>query len=100
MLDTVDAPELDQPFGNTAKKLLVTLIFDRWVLVEVVNHASMPARLKLEGAQVDEIILRRGLGWVRPYSQKIPELSRLEHHSRSARRGLWQSKGPISPWRW
>ena len=99
-LAAVDAPELDQPYGANAKKALGTLVFNRRVLVEVIDQESMLVRLALDGFQVHEVLLNRGLAWVAPAQDRNSRLLLLQSHSRDARRGLWRSDVYVAPWRW
>lgn len=99
-LATIEAPEPDQPYGGAAKKTLGTLVFNRIVLVEVVDYDSMLVRVQIGGLQVDEILLHRGLAWVaRPHTHNL-RLSALQNASQSAHRGLWRAARPIAPWHW
>ena len=99
-LALADAPELDQPYGAAAKKALGTLVFNRRVLVEVIDQESKLVRLEIEGLQVDEFLVTRGLAWLVPQYAANARLSLLQSGSRSARRGLWRGVVNIAPWRW
>ena len=99
-LAVVDAPELDQPYGRTAKKKLGGLLFKRRVLVEVVDEKSGLVLLEINGIRVAEWLLRRGLAWVVPEHAHDRRLSRLQYHSQNNRRGLWRTTGCVPPWLW
>ena len=103
----VDAPEMDQPFGDVAKKHLSDLIYDKSVLVEysgISGDGSLAARVLLNSADIGAQMIRDGAAWSDPNS-----LSRLsptdrevyqqsEQAARSERRGLWQAENPTAPW--
>lgn len=99
-LGFADAPELDQPYGPAAKKALGTLVFNRRVMVEILDKEAMLVRLEIEGRQVDEILLASGLAWLAPEYAGNSRLALLQSASRSARRGLWRDVVNIAPWRW
>ena len=99
-LAVVDAPELDQPYGRTAKKKLGTLLFNRRVLVEIVDRKSKLVHLEIDGTRVAEWLVQQGLAWVTPEYAHSPHLSLLQYQSRITGRGLWRATGSIPPWRW
>ena len=99
-LGFADAPEIDQPYGPAAKKALGILVFNRRVLVEILDKKAMLVRLEIEGRQVDELLLASGLAWLAPQYAGNSRLALLQSASRSARRGLWRDVVNIAPWRW
>lgn len=99
-LALADAPELDQPYGTAAKKALGKMLFNRRVLVQVIDRELMLVRLEVGGRQVDEVLLTSGLAWLTPRYAANSRLSLLQSASRSARRGLWRGAASVAPWRW
>jgi endonuclease YncB( thermonuclease family) len=103
----VDAPELDQTFGDVAKKHLADLIYDKSVLVEysgIAADGSVAGRVLLNNTDIGAQMIRDGAAWFDPNN-----LSRLsatdreiyqqcEQAARSERRGLWQAENPTAPW--
>ena len=103
----VDAPEMDQAFGDIAKKHLADLVYDKSVLVEyagISGDHSLNGRVLLEGADVGAQMIRDGAAWVDPGNQHRLSATdrevyeRSENAARSERRGLWQEEYPIAPW--
>src|SRR6185295_15319675 len=103
----VDAPEMDQAFGDVAKKHLADLIYNKSVLVEyagISGDHSLNGRVLLEGADVGAQMIRDGAAWVDPSTQhRLSETDRevyqqSEEAARGERRGLWQQENPIAPW--
>ncbi|MEN3327538.1 MAG: hypothetical protein V7638_2345 [Acidobacteriota bacterium] len=103
----VDAPELDQVFGDVARKHLADLISDKAVLVEysgIDGDHSVNGRVSLEGIDIGAQMIRDGAAWVDPISQhRLNETDRevyqeSEAAARSERRGLWQQENPVAPW--
>lgn len=103
----VDAPEVDQAFGDVARKHLADLVFDKSVLVEysgIDGDHSVNGRVLLEGADVGAQLIRDGAAWVDPSNQhrlsatdrEVYQVS--EATARSERRGLWQQENPTAPW--
>ena len=103
----VDAPELDQEFGDVAKKHLADLIYNKSVLVEyagISGDHSLNGRVLLEGADVGAQMIRDGVAWVDPSNERrLSETDRevYEQSELAARlegRGLWQQDNPVPPW--
>lgn len=103
----VDAPEIDQTFGDVARKHLADLVYDKSVLVEysgIDGDHSVNGRVSLEGIDVGAQMIRDGAAWADPNTQhRLSETDRevyqeSEAAARSERRGLWQQENPIAPW--
>jgi len=103
----VDAPELDQAFGDVAKKHLADLVFNKSVLVEyagISGDHSLNGRVLLDGADVGAQMIRDGAAWADPGNEhRLSDTDRevyqrSEDAARSERRGLWQEEYPIAPW--
>jgi endonuclease YncB( thermonuclease family) len=103
----VDAPEMDQPFGDVAKKHLADLVYGKSVLVEyagISGDHSLNGRVLLEGADVGAQMIRDGAAWIDPSTRhRLSDTDRevyqqSELAARSEHRGLWQQENPIAPW--
>ena len=93
-LQDIDAPEKDQPYGNTARVALVKIIGDRDVFVDVIetdHYGRKVVRVFREPDRLDVIkaLVRDGHVWV--YRRKVHDASliQLEDAARAARRGVW-----------
>lgn len=103
----VDAPEMDQTFGDVAKKHLSDLVYDKSVLVEysgISADSSLAGRVLLNNADIGAQMIRDGAAWF-----DVNNVSRLsgsdrevyqqsELAARNERRGLWQAEKPTAPW--
>ena len=103
----VDAPEMDQAFGDVAKKHLFDLIHDKGVVVEysgIGGDGSIAGRVLLNNMDIGAQMIRDGAAWFDPnnLSRLSAEDRELYQHSeqaaRSERRGLWQAANPVAPW--
>ena len=103
----VDAPEIDQVFGDVARKHLADLVSDKSVLVEysgIDGDHSVNGRVTFEGIDIGVQMIRDGAAWVDPSSQhRLSETDRevyqeSEAAARRERRGLWQQENPVAPW--
>ena len=103
----VDAPEINQEFGDVAKKHLSDLVFDKAVLVHysgISSDSSLTGRVLLNNADIGAQMIRDGAAWVDPNtSDRLGAMDRdvyqqSEQAARSERRGLWQKGNPTAPW--
>src|SRR5215213_1265468 len=103
----VDAPEMDQAFGDVAQKHLSDLIYDRSVVVEysgISADGSLAGRVLLNSTDIGAQMIRDGAAWFDPSNvSRLTETDRevyqqSERAARNERRGLWQAENPTAPW--
>jgi endonuclease YncB( thermonuclease family) len=103
----VDAPEMNQAFGDVAKKHLSDLVFDKGVLVNysgISSDSSLTGRVLLNDADIGAQMIRDGAAWFDPNTgdrlattdREVYQQSELA--ARSEHRGLWQDANPTAPW--
>tara|TARA_Y100001936_G_scaffold6388_1_gene5635 strand:- start:805 stop:1485 length:681 start_codon:yes stop_codon:yes gene_type:complete len=102
-LSDIDAPELGQPFGRTAKILLEDLALNKMVRInytQVDKYGRLIAEVFLpDGKKLNEESLKVGLAW--HYRVKYPHstfLEELEYKAWKNKMGLWVQEKPIPPW--
>ena len=103
----VDAPEVNQEFGDIAQQHLSGLILDKSVLVEysgIAADKSLMGRVLLNGSDIGAQMIRDGVAWFDPNNQNRLNATDREVYEQSefaARlegRGLWQQENPTPPW--
>jgi len=103
----VDAPELNQAFGDVAKKHLSDLVFDKGVLVNysgIAADQSLTGQVLLNDADIGAQMIRDGAAWfdlnnVDRLSATDREVyQQSEQAARREKRGLWQQTNPVAPW--
>ena len=102
----VAAPQGLQPYGGRAQAALRDLVFRQVVSVEVKSTQGkvQHAWLKLQGRDVNLILITQGHAWVdAPNLGDLPPEVRksyqdAETQARLARIGLWREKDPVPPW--
>jgi len=103
----VDAPEMNQEFGDVAKKHLADLVLDKSVLVEysgIAADSSLQGRVLLNNADIGAQMIRDGAAWFDATNMNRLNVSdrdvykQSEQAARSERRGLWQAENPMAPW--
>ena len=103
----VDAPELNQAFGDVARKHLADLVYDKSVIVEysgIAGDGSLRGRVLLNDADIGAQMIRDGAAWfdannfdrLSANDQEVYRYS--EQAARNERRGLWQAENPMAPW--
>jgi endonuclease YncB( thermonuclease family) len=103
----VDCPEKQQEYGMQAKDYVEDLLLTGTVgiiPVEEDRYGRVVAIVKTQdGTALEEKLLASGLAWVYPQYCKRAECAgwkNLETRAKSERRGLWQGKNPVEPWKW
>ncbi len=102
----VDTPEWQQGFSQEAKSFSRQRIQGRQVKLTEKGwdkYGRLVALVEVDGESLSELLLREGLAWVHIYYCHEPiceEWRQLERLARTARRGLWQEKEPVPPWKW
>lgn len=102
-LADIDAPEVAQPFGASAKRSLGEMVLGKQVRVvsqAVDQYGRMVAHLGLDGLDVNTEQIRRGMAWEYSHYHSNKTLSALEAEARQAPRGLWAQRNPTPPWDW
>ena len=102
-LADIDAPEIAQPFGRPAKRLIEDLALNKVVRINYI-HADKYKRLigKVflpNGKILNEEVLKAGLAW--HYRVKHPHsifMKKIEYKAWKKKIGLWVQEKPIPPW--
>jgi len=99
----IDAPEFDQPHGQSARNALVDRLAGRRVRVAGTardQHGRLLGTLWLEDRNLNRELVAEGHAWVFDGFAPDPDLVAAEEAARRARRGLWSADHPVSPSRW
>ena len=101
LLHGIDCPELEQEYGEKAKKLLEKLVLEKNVQVSIQGKDRKGNRLgviMLNGKEDPRFeLLKEGLAWT---SEKNPieELETMKEKAREKNKGLWKETNPTPPW--
>jgi len=102
----IDSPEYDQPYADMAKEQTATLLKGDSLSVKVKgldSYNRIVGVVYRDGICVNQKLVMQGAAWVYDYycrTAECEEWARLELEARAHRRGLWQGKNPIPPWKW
>ena len=103
----VAAPEVNQAFGDVAKKHLGDLVLEKSVLVEyagIAPDSSLTGRVLLNNADIGAQMIRDGVAWFdanngnRLSANDREIYQQSENAARAEKRGLWQQENPVAPW--
>ncbi len=101
MLSDVDAPELAQEHGEEARKFSEKLLLKKKVTVEFRGKdffGNKLAEINLKnGEPVDKLLLENGWAMVKE-RKKDPVLVSIQARAKRAKKGLWISENPTTPW--
>lgn len=105
-LAEIDAPEMNQPYGDRSKQSLYNLISSEMVRLDVQDtdrYGRTVARVKrVDGVDVNAEQIRQGAAWAYPKYLKDKKLKVFELEAKNSQRGLWAL--PVSdqmpPWEW
>lgn len=99
----IDAPEKRQPYGKRSRRSLCERVCGREVRVEtqaVDRYERLLAMLTVDGINVNQEQVRRGMAWEYSHYHSDRELFAIQREARQARRGLWADAEPQPPWQW
>jgi len=101
----IDAPEYDQPYGKTARRVLTAIVSGRTVRVNTRSrddYGRIVGTVTLSGQDIEAALVERGAAWVYRRYNRNPRLVDLEAQAKAARRGLWAlpESQRIPPWEW
>lgn len=104
----VDAPDLQQDFGEAAREHLAYLVLEKPVEIDFTQLEGdhVVGRLISEKSDIGLQVIRDGTAWndkasSRTLSEVQQQLySDAEQLARNELRGLWQDGTPMPPWEW
>jgi endonuclease YncB( thermonuclease family) len=104
-LADIDAPELDQPYGQQAKRELISLATGRQLVLMPIDtdaYGRTVAHIWNGDTYLNEEIVKRGAAWFDPKYARGATLYDVEQEARAAKRGLWALplKDRVEPWEW
>jgi endonuclease YncB( thermonuclease family) len=103
-LDSIDAPELKQAFGQRSRQSLAELCAAKTARVierGVDRYGRTIGWIVCDGVEANSEQVKRGMAWVFVrYAPANSPLYGLEGDARGSRRGLWADPHPVAPWEW
>ena len=101
LLVGIDSPELEQEYGDEAKKFLEKLILHKDVVVQFKgkdNSGNLLAVVMVNGRNDPRVeLLKEGLAWT-VEKNRSEDLEPYKTFARRKGRGLWKQENPVPPW--
>ena len=107
-LASIDAPELNQPFGQRAKKYLQMILGGKELTAYQTDVDRYGRRVAFVFAtslsrsgtavEINARMVADGYAWHATGFSQNPNLTRLETNARSSGLGLWEQRNPVAPW--
>lgn len=102
-LAEIDAPEMTQPGGTDAKKVLSEMVLHKRVTVDsqaVDQYGRLVAHLAVDGKRVSELMMGLGMAWEYSHFHRNTRYIALQSEAQAAGRGIWRQTSPLPPWQW
>ncbi|MEO0438133.1 MAG: thermonuclease family protein [Pseudomonadota bacterium] len=103
-LSAVDAPELDQPYGEEARRCFKNILRSGELSAQVVKtdqYGRLVVNLFVDGDRVDVQLVQQGCAWwYQRYAPNSNLLKRAQNSARESKKGLWKNTGAIEPESW
>ena len=105
-LSYIDAPELKQNFGIRSRNFLSNLVLDKMIEVNTNKKDRYNRHLgeiyihnTNESIFVNAKMIKSGNAWVYKTHTNNPYLKNLENYAKVNKKGLWNEKKIIEPWK-
>ena len=99
----IDAPEINQPFGNQSKNFLNRLLYKKNVTLISQGedrYGRILGEIYVDGQSANRSMIRSGFAWVYDSYVKDSSLYKYQDQAKAENLGLWQAENPIAPWVW
>ena len=103
-LVSIDAPQLEQPYGEKAREFTKNLLLNNVVTIDYVDRSRANDMTSADGKSLKWALVRAGLAWY-PDNHKqnslrnvSDKLGKYERKARRSRKGLWAQDIPEPPW--
>jgi len=103
-LSDIDAPEIDQPFGQQAKQALANKVNGPVVVIRA-DGADRFGRIlgTIKGSGMNSVnfeLVEAGVAWHYKQYSNDNRFTVAENLAKQARRGLWAANNSVPPWVW
>ena len=99
----IDAPEMNQPFGDKSKNFLNRLLYKKNVTLISQGedrYGRILGEIYADEESANTLMIKSGFAWVYDRYAKDSSLYKYQDQARAKNLGLWQAKNPIAPWVW
>ena len=104
-LAEIDAPEIAQPYGRTAKQELASLASGQQLVIMPIDtdrYGRTVAHVWNGSTHLNAELVKRGAAWFYSEYASTEALYDVEQEARNAKRGLWALplQDRLEPWEW
>jgi endonuclease YncB( thermonuclease family) len=104
-LAEIDAPEIAQPYGRTAKQELASLASGQQLVIMPIDtdrYGRTVAHVWNGSTHLNAELVKRGAAWFYSEYASSDALYDVEQEARNAKRGLWALplQDRLEPWEW
>ena len=101
-LAEIDAPEIDQPYGIEAQRVICSMVCGRIVDIEPRGRSydRLVGLIRVQGVDTSEAMVRAGAAWDYSRYDYDRAMPGIEAEARRAGRGLWANRVAVAPWDW
>ena len=99
----IDAPEMDQPFGQKSKSYLKDLLKNKSITFlsnGKDRYGRVLATIYSNQTNVNNSMVKFGMAWVYDRYVKNTDLYKDQNLAKDQNLGLWSQSSPIAPWEW
>ena len=98
-IEGIDAPELDQPWGKEVRSFVRDMVRGEDVEIEVIENGeeAVLARVTVNGVDLSEMLVSRGLAWV-PEGSTDADLVVMSSKAKELPCGLFMDSEAEPPW--
>ena len=99
----IDAPEVNQPYGNKITKFLKDKLESKQVTINYSSkdrYGRIIGKVYYDGIYINELLIKIGGAWhYKQYSNDV-NLNNAEQSAKKNRLGIWDQELVIPPWEW
>ena len=111
-MESIDAPELDQPFGECASEYVESSLLGKHIKIAITgkdefghSRGWVLVYPNSRGQAVvitnfNALMVKKGYAWHYDVHSDSKMMKDLENQAREARTGLWKDNNPVAPWKW
>ncbi|SJZ90231.1 Endonuclease YncB, thermonuclease family [Cetobacterium ceti] len=100
----IDAPEKTQEYGMKSKDILDHLLYGKYVNIDVKDidqYGRTVGIVYYKHKNINVEMVKNGNAWwYKRYSKDNMELAAAEIYAKQEKKGLWEGKNPIAPWKY
>ena len=101
-LHGIDCPEINQPYGDSARLFLLTFLHDTVSMIprDIDKYGRTVADIFYNDTLINFQLISNGLAWHYKKYSADEILAEAENIAKETHTGLWATDQPIAPWDW